>query len=175
MNEEPTTPDPAADVTVPLTTDQKLGMLLDLMVYRERRAGAVPATWDPFTAPPPAPGDPRTGATPGGWPYALPTDALVQWPATSQALAEKLEAAPPALGGTVQILKADATATTGTRVTFRIPFKAPPAVVLSHAAFSQGVVLQLRSVTATGFEAVAYQTDGAAYFDATASWVAVGQ
>lgn len=31
------------------------------------------------------------GTTPGGWPYALPADARVDWPATSQQLANKLE------------------------------------------------------------------------------------
>jgi hypothetical protein len=42
----------------------------------------------PSTLPAPAP---RAGATPSGWPYALPTDPRINWPATSQALAEKLE------------------------------------------------------------------------------------
>jgi hypothetical protein len=31
------------------------------------------------------------GSTPSGYPYAEPADPLVQWPATSKALAEKLE------------------------------------------------------------------------------------
>lgn len=32
------------------------------------------------------------GVTTGGYPYAEPTDPLVQWPATSQSLAEKIDA-----------------------------------------------------------------------------------
>lgn len=35
------------------------------------------------------------GTTPGGVPYAVPTDPLVQWPATSQGMAEKIDAAIP--------------------------------------------------------------------------------
>jgi hypothetical protein len=33
------------------------------------------------------------GTTPKGYPYAQPADPLIQWPATSQALAEKIDAA----------------------------------------------------------------------------------
>jgi hypothetical protein len=39
------------------------------------------------------------GTTPQGFPYAEPTDPLVQWPATSQSLAEKLEQLPVIMGG----------------------------------------------------------------------------
>jgi hypothetical protein len=38
--------------------------------------------------------------TANGYPYAVPSDPLVQWPATSQSLAEKLEALPKILGAT---------------------------------------------------------------------------
>lgn len=40
------------------------------------------------------------GTTPTGFPYALPADPLVQWPATSQALAEKIDAGARVLAGT---------------------------------------------------------------------------
>lgn len=48
------------------------------------------------------------GSTPRGFPYAQPADPLVQWPATSQALAEKVDA----LKAATEVLEAQTNART---------------------------------------------------------------
>jgi hypothetical protein len=123
------------------------------------------------------------GTTAKGFPYAQPADPLVQWPATSQSLAEKIDADTVTKGYVdalplVQAGRAAANAADGVTVTFPVAYKTAPTVLVSHAsAQSMGTAHQLfaETVTPTTVKIVALKSDGSALVAVDVVWVAVGE
>jgi hypothetical protein len=120
--------------------------------------------------------------TPGGYPYALPADPLVNWPATSQSLAEKLEALKPTGGATAGLKIAAGTASGGDATVTFPPglFTAPPAVVVVPSGGAGAPPVDLTAgvgnITAQGFQVairVAFGANqGNSFVDC--AWIAVG-
>ena len=115
------------------------------------------------------------GQTPKlGLPYALPEDKRINWPATSQQLAEKLEAAPRMASGWGRT-----SGPAGAQVTFPVGlFTQAPRVVVTLAsnAGSEATgswILQTGNKSATGCT-VFCSIPGVAFQDAFFDWIAVG-
>lgn len=110
------------------------------------------------------------GTTAAGYPYALPDDAPVNWPATSKALADKLETVVPAKiqSGGIMV-----NATGETTVTFPTPHSAAPKVVAVSASSAAFSVIVVGTITLTTFTVRAFDATGAQK-QAYIHWIAVG-
>jgi hypothetical protein len=106
--------------------------------------------------------------TPGGYPYAEPTDPLVQWPATSQQLAEQLE---QKLSAGLRVATGTVT-TSGESVAFPPgTFAAPPTVLVTAESTDPAVVVTA-GITAAAFTVRCFDLSGQAK-TAPIHWVAV--
>jgi hypothetical protein len=111
------------------------------------------------------------GTTPKGYPYAEPADPLVQWPATSKALAQKLE-------NDLNLRPAGSIAVSGanwTPVVFPSgAYSAAPVVVVTPVGATPPAVA-VRSVTIAGFEFLVHNGQGTAVAAGTqVNWIALG-
>jgi len=80
--------------------------------------------------------------TPSGWPYAVPNDTLVSWPAQSQALADKLELRIP--GGSGAGILPFAMATGSVSVTGNAT------ITLPASRFTQAPLISVSVLSASG-------------------------
>jgi hypothetical protein len=87
-----------------------------------------------------------SGSTPSGFPYALSSDPLVQWPTTSQQLAEKLEAVVMKAGTSTWV------ATPTGLVAFAIPNPPPGKTLRSCQITIDGATLYANGAVVAGLE-----------------------
>jgi hypothetical protein len=115
------------------------------------------------------------GSTTGGFPYALPADPLVQWPATSQSLAEKIDQKIAALP---RIATGVATTTGESAVLVNFPpgrFTAPPKVVVTPVgSVETAIVPQIwTDPNAAQFALITYRASDGVKVAWPCHWIAV--
>jgi hypothetical protein len=118
--------------------------------------------------------------TPNGYPYAEPTDPLVQWPATSQQLAEKIDSVPVVVGvtpgmkiarGVVSYSDAQPTVTVDLSP---YGFTSPPVVSLTPYMQAAAGFAYIRSSAAASFS-FSVETPAGDYQPACdVHWIAIG-
>jgi hypothetical protein len=124
------------------------------------------------------------GTTPAGYPYAEPTDPLVQWPATSQSLAQKLddtnlvgssEAGLKLAAGGVAGAPIAAGANRAIPVTFPVGlFTVGPHVVACNAGIvDPDILVNVSAITAAG-ATIHMQNVGTVERIGGALWIAAG-
>lgn len=115
-----------------------------------------------------------SGTTAHGWPYVTPDDHPVEFPAASQALANKLESTPRVQSGF--FLNDQTLVTAGTGVQFTIsypaPFSASPVLVATAGGGQFGTVT-VQGVYPTYAEVTFHANLGVDAY-AGINWVAVG-
>ena len=108
------------------------------------------------------------GQTAHGFPYALPEDKRINWPATSRQLAEKMEEALPG-----NIRSGTVVGPEG-RVVFPTPFTSPPIVVACAADSNGRFVVGVMNITAQGFDTLQTNLAGGQPVAARVNWIAIG-
>jgi hypothetical protein len=108
--------------------------------------------------------------TPNGYPYAVPSDPLVQWPATSQSLAEKLDATPRVWCGLADTLPEG--------VTVQLPAgftsgAVAVAVLVGAAGNTNPATVNCTAVTAGGQFTIFAFNGGASLGGQHVQWIAV--
>lgn len=118
-------------------------------------------------------------ATSKGWPYVGPTDVVADYPVTSQALADKADAAVPyaIAQGVVTISWAATTQSAVTTVTLPVGrFSQPPLVQLTNASAPQQQMYAPRvsgTPTASSFQCVQSVDGSAITASANLNWLAM--